>query len=322
MERKRHIAIDFGGTHIRMAHVADEMSDLHVIPARADLAHLELKKYFLDSLQEYIETTGIASSVASINIAIAGQIDSEHGIVLASPNLPSLVEVNLKAWILERFDVSVYVDNDVRAAALGELMSSDLKGTQDLVCLYWGTGIGGGIIANGQLLRGADNAAAEIGHTVYLPGGRHCHCGKQGCFEAHAGGWAIAEMARETMAVHPNEAFGPAPTTADVFRLAARGVPAALKIRDGAAATLALLAANLVVTFNPRALVIGGGLSGHFPEIKKHVEQAVEEYTLAADRRHLTIKLSDLGDKAGLLGAIHLGQKSGESPASWSALPK
>jgi glucokinase len=307
MGESRNITIDMGGTNMRIAHVAHDLLDLRVLPAHAELPRDELKSYFLDSLQSYVRETGIGKSLASVNIAIAGQIDSVNGIVLASPNLPSLNNAPLKEWILERFPVAVSIDNDVRAAALGEIEQPALRGIADVVCLYWGTGIGGGIIANGRLLRGVGNAAGEVGHTVYLPGGRYCHCGKQGCFEAYAGGWAIGEMARETAERLPDKSLGAEPTTADLFRLAARGVPAAIKIRDEAARTLGVLAANLVVTFNPGALVIGGGLAGHFPEIKEFIDMAVEEYTLPVDKPSLIVKLSDLGDRAGLWGAAKLG---------------
>jgi glucokinase len=307
MRDQRALAIDFGGTNIRFAHVGADLQDLKIVRSRADLDREKLRLYFLHELEVYLRETKLQGHVTSINIAIAGQIDSGNGVVLASPNLPSWTNAPLKEWVESAVNVPTYLDNDVRAAALGELRTPGLEEVRNMVCLYWGTGIGGGILVDGRLLRGARNAAAEVGHLVYQPRGRRCNCGKRGCFEAYAGGWAIAEIVQEAVALQPDKELGAEPSTADVFLAAKQGHPLATRIRTEAIHAFSLLAANLVVAFNPEVLLIGGGLAGHYPDVLHVVEQAVEEYALAADKLGLRIRLSELGDAAALWGAAKLG---------------
>lgn len=298
MTAPRRIVVDIGGTHMRLAHVGDDLRGLKIVPSRGDLAAEPLRAHLTREVTAYLAEAGLAGKAAGISIAIAGQIDSAAGTVRASPNLPALREAPLARWLSEATGLPVFLDNDVRAAARGELRSPALAGVRDLVCVYWGTGIGGGIIAGGRALRGAGNAAGEVGHMIFVPGGRPCHCGKRGCFEAYAGGWAIAEQAREAGAP-----FGPAATTADVFRLARAGDLAAVRVRDAAVAALAALSASLVVAFNPAVLLLGGGLTGHYPAVREAVAAAVETNTLAVDREGLRVVVSELGDEAALWGA-------------------
>lgn len=301
MDERRRIAVDIGGTNMRFAHVGDDLRDLKVVPSRGDLGAAALREHLTRELVAYLGETGLAQRAAGVSIAIAGQIDTAAGVVRASPNLPSLREAPLARWLQEATGLPVSLDNDVRAAARGELRAPSLAGVRDLVCVYWGTGIGGGIIADGRSLRGAANAAGEVGHMVFVPGGRPCHCGKRGCYEAYAGGWAVAELARE--AAGPGGPFGPATTTADVFNLAGAGEPAALALRDAAVAALATLSASLVVAFNPAVLLLGGGLAGHYPAVRDAVAAAVARDALSVDQEGLRIVLSELGDAAALWGA-------------------
>ena len=299
-----HIVVDCGGTHIRVARVqGGELLDLRVYPTRAELAAPALKEHFLDVLEQYVRGVQPPGAPASVNIAIAGQIDSANGIVRSSPNLPTWHDVPLAEWVAHRFGVPVYMDNDVRAAALGECIRSFGGAVRDMVCLFWGTGVGGGILVDGKLLRGIGNAAGEAGHMVYRSGGRLCGCGKRGCYEAYADGWAIGQMAVEAVQRQPDAALGENPSTADVFRLAAEDHPLARKLRNDAAQVLAELAASLVVIFNPERLVIGAGIANHYPRIREIVSESVSRHALPVDQMHLQIGLSRLGDEAALWGA-------------------
>ncbi len=307
MRGLRDLVVDFGGTNIRVAHMeGDLLEDLRTYPSRAELDSDGLRDHFLGVLEDYITDVGLRMRLAAINIAIAGQIDCYAGLVRASPNLPSWRQAPLADWVRDRFAVDVYVDNDVRAAALGEMNALGLPQGGDIVCLYWGTGIGGGIVVSGKLLRGLSNAAAEVGHMVYVPDGRLCTCGKRGCFEAYAGGWAIQSIARERAALERDAALHPTVTTADVFRLADEKHVAAEAIRDDATRALGILASNLVVLFNPSRLVLGGGITAHHPHIRDIVAESIERNVLTVDKEGLQVVLSTLGDKGALLGAASL----------------
>jgi glucokinase len=302
------IAVDFGGTHIRFAVVDTDLHDLKVIRTHAELPREELRAHFLDALAAYLAETGLAATAASINVAIAGQIDSRAGVVVASPNVPTWAGAPVKAWVEARFGKPVFVDNDVRAATLGEMRSPALLGTRDLVCLYWGTGVGGGIVVDGKLLRGVGNAAGEIGHTVYVPGGLRCHCGKAGCFEAYAGGWAIPRAAALAAQATGEQALGAELPTGEIFALADAGHPLATRVRNEAVRALGILAANLVVTFNPEVLVLGGGMVQRFPQAADWVGLAIEENVLAADKPGFRLHVSNLGAAAALWGAVTLAE--------------
>lgn len=302
-----HLAVDFGGTKIRMAHVSgNTLSQLQVVPTHAELPTEALKEHFLSALRHYIVAEGIQGSLASINVAIAGQIDTVGGIVRSSPNLPSWREAPLVRWIEDRFGVPARIENDVRAAALGEYTHGLNGAAHDIVCLYWGTGIGGGVVANGKLLRGVGNAAAEVGHMVYEVGGRLCSCGKRGCYEAYAGGWAIEKAAREAASRDPSGALARDPTPTGIFRLADEGHAEAQAIRTAAAEVFALLAANLVVAFNPQWLILGGGITGHYAPILEIVKHSIAQHSLPIDREGLHVKVTGLGHAAPLWGAVKL----------------
>lgn len=304
MNERRIIAVDIGGTNMRIAHLGADLRDIKVVPSRGDLAAGPLREHLTRELVAYLNETGLGRQAAAVGVAIAGQIDSAAGIVRASPNLPSLREAPLAKWIAEATGLPAYLDNDVRAAARGELRSPSLQGVKHLVCLYWGTGIGGGVIIAGRPLRGSANAAGEVGHMVYETGGRLCHCQKRGCYEAYAGGWAIAAQARELVAREPDPALGAEPTTADVFTLAASGHGPAVRVRQRAVDALCQLSASLVVAFNPEVLLLGGGLTGHYPQVRDAVAAAVERDTLEVDRQGLRVVVSEMGDEAALWGAV------------------
>lgn len=301
---KRSLVVDCGGTNIRVGHFGDhQLADVQVRPTRAALDADGLRRHILDVLSEYIAERDLRGKVRDVNIAIAGQIDSHAGVVRASPNLPSFHNAPLGQWVFEHLALPTYLDNDARAAALGEWNALGDTGVTDLVCLTWGTGIGGGVLAGGDLLRGVGNAAGEVGHLVYQPGGHLCSCRKLGCFEAYAGGWAMETTARRMADKTQDPALLEDPSTAGVFRLAAAGHPLALRIRDDAAAVLGVLAANMVVTFNPAWVVIGGGITRHYPYIETVVREMIEMHVLDADKAGLQIKASTLGDSAALWGA-------------------
>jgi glucokinase len=128
----------------------------------------------------------------------AGQIDPEHGMVRFAPNL-GWHNVPFQSDLAGALGLPVVVTNDVRAATWGEWLHGAGKGCNDLVCLFIGTGIGGGVVSGGKMLSGCSNTAGEVGHMIINLHGPPCSCGSRGCFEALAGGWAIARQAREAV---------------------------------------------------------------------------------------------------------------------------
>ena len=247
-----------------------------------------------------------------IGVGVAGQSD-RTGTLRFSPNL-GWRNVSLKMKLEDALDIPVVINNDVRAATWGEWRHGAGQGVDDMVCLFIGTGIGGGVISGGQLLSGCSNTAGELGHMTIVAGGRRCHCPNRGCLEAYAGGWAIAERAQEAVNTNPQAAQRLVALAGDIQQISAATVTQACSEGDSLACCLVeetaqYLAAGVVGiinTFNPCLLVLGGGVIQGRPEYVSEVERIVRENALPTAVADLRIVRAALGDKAGVIGAAAL----------------
>ena len=201
MRMKNRIGIDVGGTNIKIALVTKDGSVTYsnTIPTRTEMGY----EYTINNIKQAIvelmrETKSSKESIEGIGFGFPGQVDYKKGIVRLSPNIPGWVNVPIAEMIEKEFNITTKVDNDVRCAALGELNYGAGVGCENLICITVGTGIGSGLIINGKLVRGASNAAGEIGHIkLQNTGGPLCGCGDRGCLEAYASGPCIVAMAEE-----------------------------------------------------------------------------------------------------------------------------
>ena len=199
--KKYRIGVDIGGTNIKIALVDFDGKIIYsnTTPTRAEMGYEagvnNIKQAIKDLMQE---TNQDSKTIEAIGFGLPGQIDYKEGVVKNLPNIPGWVNIPLGKIIEEEFSIPTRLDNDVRCAALGELNFGAGKGCENLICITIGTGIGSGIVLNGKLVRGASNAAGEIGHIkMDLNGGPLCGCGDYGCFEAYASGPSIVSMAKE-----------------------------------------------------------------------------------------------------------------------------
>lgn len=254
-----------------------------------------------------------SKSAQGLGIGMAGQIEKDAGIVRFAPNL-GWHNVPLKAKLEEALEIPVVVTNDVRAATYGEWSYGSGQGIDDLVCVFVGTGVGGGIVSGGRLLEGCNNTAGELGHMTIVTGGRQCHCRNQGCLEAYAGGWAIAERAQEAVRSDPRAgqplialAGGIEQiSAATVTEAYANGDPLAQHIVEETAQFLAAGLVGIVNAFNPCLLVLGGGVIQGLPEYVSMAERIVRLKALEAVLEELRIVSAALGNKAGAIGAAAL----------------
>ena len=183
--KKYRIGVDVGGTNVKIALVDKEGSIVYsnTTPTRAEMGY----EYTISNIKQAIvdlmkETKTDKTTIEGIGFGFPGQIDCDAGIVRVSPNIPGWINVPVAKIIEKEFGIPAKVDNDVRCAALGELAFGAGKGCQNLICITVGTGIGSGLIINGKLVRGADNAAGEIGHIkLQMHDGPICGCGDTGC---------------------------------------------------------------------------------------------------------------------------------------------
>ena len=196
----KRIGIDVGGTNVKIA-LVDEGKIIYSnsVPTYAQMGY----EYTVNNIKQAIrdlmkETETTAADIKGIGFDFPGQVDYKTGVVKLAPNIPGWVNVPIAQMIEEAFHIPTRIDNDVRCAALGEMNFGAGKGCQNFVCITVGTGIGSGLVVNGQLVRGAANAAGEIGHIkLQMKDGPICGCGDTGCLEAFASGPSIVAMAQD-----------------------------------------------------------------------------------------------------------------------------
>jgi glucokinase len=251
-----------------------------------------------------------------LGIGVAGQTDSAGAVVYA-PNL-DWHNVPLAKKIEEKLGIPTKVTNDVRAAAYGEWIYGSGRGIDDLVVLFVGTGIGGGIVTGGKMVVGCNNAAGELGHTTIVAGGRRCHCNNLGCLEAYASGWAIAQRTQEAVKANPELGQTLIPLAGSSEKITAQTLAEAYHKEDRLARILVedtsrYLAAgvvSIVNIFDPYYIVLGGGVIEGIPELIKAAENIVRTYALKASLKNLTFAKASFGDKAGAIGAAAFAQKT------------
>jgi glucokinase len=312
------IGVDLGGTKIEVAHVDAQGSVRRRRRCATDvkdgLAAVEAEIIAaVHGLQEDTE-----SPPAGVGVGVAGQIEPATGIVEFAPNL-GWHNAPLQADLGQALKLPVAVANDVRAAAWGEWLHGAGRGCDDLVCLFVGTGIGGGVVSGGHMMAGCSNAAGELGHVTVDLHGPRCHCGNTGCLEAVASGWAIARRARQAIAADPSAGVSlldraggqPEVVTAKIVAQAAHaGDPLARQLIDEVAAALIAGSVGFVNAFNPCRLILGGGVIEGLPELVQRVAQGVRQLALAAASTPLHVLPAQLHNDAGVVGAAALAMHS------------
>ena len=246
--------------------------------------------------------------VAGIGIAAAGQIHPKTHAVVYAPNL-EWENVPLRDEIESAFGMPVYVENDVRAAAWGEYRFGAGRGAESLIAVFVGTGVGSGAVVDGILLRGAGNAAGELGHTQVVPDGVPCACGQRGCVEAYASGRGFARRLEAALAAGTETRLGRETggnasrvTAALVARAAMEGDAFARTLWDDAERFLGQAIANYVTLLNPDLLVLGGGVMTTVPRLAQALERQVRSHATVLSR-DVRIARAGLGDSSGIFGA-------------------
>jgi glucokinase len=252
------------------------------------------------------------ADVVAIGYGTPGPMSHEEGIVYASPNLPGWENIPLRAKFSAATGLPVTLDNDANVAAYGEFIAGAGKGTRDMVMLTLGTGIGGGIVIDGQLQRGAFDNAAEIGHTIAVPNGRACPCGQRGCLERYSSANAVAERfvealkAGEQSSLKAHVDSGEPLTSVHVGQAAEAGDALAARIWDETCLYLALACVNIQHMLNPECVVLGGGLIGAGEQLLRPIREHFERQVWTVAEDFPRIELATLGDDAGVIGAATL----------------
>jgi glucokinase len=296
------IGIDVGGTKTSGGLASEEGRLLHQVRRPTDRtggakAGLSLVCEIISELMQ--QASRMRSNVRRIGVGFGGPVDFDEGIVLLSHHVAGWEGMPLRHELKTRFRTPVVVDNDANAGTLGEWKFGAGLGFSDLLYVNIGTGIGGGIISHGRLLRGAQNLAGEIGHLIVARDGPVCSCGKRGCLESFASGDAIARRG--------SEALGKSLDSRGVFALAADRNADALRVVADVVEDLAHGIGAAVSLMNPSVVIIGGGLS----EAPAHLfheplRRAIPRYCLDEAARHLHVEAAQLRYEAGVMGAVAL----------------
>jgi len=305
------IGIDVGGTNIKIALVSDKGSIIYSnsIPTRAEMGY----EYTVNSMKEAIselmkETKTNSKSIEGIGFGFPGQIDYKKGIVRLAPNVPGWVDVPISQIMEKEFKIPTRVDNDVRCAALGELNYGAGIGCENLVCITIGTGIGSGIVINGKLVRGASNAAGELGHIkLDINGGPLCGCGDRGCLEAFASGPSIVALAEEYIkggkSTKYRELANPEITPYVVSEAAKQGDAVAKRIFTIIGEYIGVGLASVVNLLNPEKIIIGGGVSLAGDILFNPIKETIIKRAMPISSAAVEIVPAKLGNTAGVIGA-------------------
>lgn len=311
------IAIDLGGTKIEAALVAPtgEIGVRQRIPTRAEEGPARVVDRLWSAIDGLLGKAQVRGhQLRGICVGAAGPIDMEKGLVTTAPNLPGWQSVPLRTMVRERYQTDAFLINDAKAAALGEHRFGAAKGVDNFVCVTLGTGIGGGIFINGHLYLGESGAAGEIGHMTVDIYGPKCVCGNVGCWECLASGTAMErEMKRRLAQGEPSSLSGASGIAAPQIAAAARqGDPLALEVLKWCAGNVGVGLVNLVNIFNPRMIVIGGGLAKIGAPLLEPAVQLVRSRAFPLHAQAVSIVPSALGDDMGILGCAAFAFQKGK----------
>jgi glucokinase len=303
---KTVLAADLGGTKCRLALLAEDLTVLSAreVPTSLDRAQFlaALESEFRSLLALDLPAGWLAPS--AIGIGAAGVISKDLSSVVYSPNLP-LGGLDVARHFRDALGLPTSLINDGRASALGEARFGAAAGCDPLLVLFFGTGIGVGLVVDGRPYEGHINAAGEIGHVLHRPSGRRCPCGREGCYEAYCGGGPMQQRALEDLGAPP---AGTEKWRIDdiVARAQAAGDPAAQAILADAALAAGSLAATLCTLLNPAAVVLGGGVLKGWPALPQAIEAYVRGFCAEIITKDLVFTASKLESDAILWGAAEV----------------
>lgn len=312
----KRIGIDVGGTNVKIA-LVDENGKIiysNSVPTYAKMGY----EYTVNNIKQAIkdlmkETNTDSKTIEGIGFDFPGQVDYKTGVVKLAPNIPGWVNVPIAQMIEEEFHIPTRIDNDVRCAALGEMKFGAGQGCENFICITVGTGIGSGIVVNGQLVRGAANAAGEIGHIkLQMKDGPICGCGDTGCLEAFASGPSIVAMAQEYIKGGKSTKFRELAgvdneiTPYIVAKAAEEGDPVAKRIFEIVGEYIGIGLTSVINLLNPEKVIIGGGVAEAGDLLLNPIRKTIKERAMVVAGNSVEIVPAQLGNSAGVIGASML----------------
>ena len=317
-QRSPVVGVDLGGTKILAAVVDPEGRIVARLKrkTRAERGPETVIARLVETCRRVVRKAGLAwGEIDGVGVGAPGPMDPDSGVVYHPPNLPGWEEVPLGPRLAEALQLPVYLENDVNLGTLGEHALGAGRGSQDMVGIFVGTGVGGGVILGGRLRSGARHAAGEVGHMVVLAEGPVCGCGKRGCLESVASRTAIVRDIRLGIAAG-RQSLIPQMTGGDPERLTSgvlarawrRGDPLVREVMGRAQFYLGVGVASIVNLIDPEVIVFGGGVVEALgDEFLEPIRVTARQYFIQQrEAERVRIVTAALGDQAGVLGAAVL----------------
>ena len=294
------IGIDLGATNIKIGLIRKRRIVLRAVVPTATFG---IKENLIAGLSNaasglFLEADITKNNVAGIGIGVPGPVDFSRGVVHFFPNIKGWCNVALKSIMQKKTHLPVVIDNDANLMSLAETRIGAAIGLKNVIGITLGTGVGGGIIINGELYRGSSFCAGEAGHIPLNEAGPKCNCGGRACIERYVGNRYILRNVRKT--------FGKGINLEALSRLAHQGNAKAIGIWNGVAGHLGVGLSGIINFLNPDAVVIGGGVSNAGKFIFDKAREVIKERSMPTQAKTVKILKAKLGNDAGMIGAALL----------------
>lgn len=316
--KKYSIGIDLGGTKILIGLVEKESGKVvsHIKKkTKKEKGPENIVRKMIEGVEELLEESGESfTEISSIGIGSAGQIDRKNGIIIGAPNL-DCYNLNLKEILQNKFNIPVFVGNDVEVATIGEQKFGAGKGCADFVCVFVGTGIGSAIVKNGHIIYGATGTSGELGHIIVDLNGRPCACGAHGCLEAYASRSAIETRIEGALKKGRKSCIseyleeGKAITSSMIRKSIEREDELVTQCVSEASEYLSGGLASVINLINPELIILGGGLIEAVDYFYKQTIKKAKSKSLPVPAEKIRFSKTILGDYSGVIGAALLDER-------------
>ncbi|WP_042345969.1 ROK family glucokinase [Bacillus massiliigorillae] len=313
--KKWLIGVDLGGTTTKLAFINLDGEIVHKWEIPTDISDkgVYITENIAKAIKAKLDELGQTNAnVVGVGMGAPGAVDENTGIIFEAVNL-GWTNYPLQDKLSTATGLPVVIENDANMAALGEMWKGAGDGAKDLVCVTLGTGVGGGVIVNGNMVSGISGAAGEIGHmTSVVENGYACNCGKTGCLETVASATGIVRVAMEKIESNPTSSLKKildetgSISAKDVVICAEAGDEYALSVLDQVCFYLGLTLANVANVLNPEKIVIGGGVSKAGDILLNNILKYFKKYAFIRVRESTSISIATLGNDAGAIGAAWL----------------
>ncbi|MEV7724938.1 ROK family transcriptional regulator [Streptomyces sp. NPDC087917] len=295
------IGVDFGHTHLRVAvgNLAHQVLAEESEPLDVDASWVDGFDRAEALVGRLVEGVGVGrDKVIGVGLGVPGPIDVESGTLGSTAILPGWAGINPRQELSQRLGVPVYVDNDANLGALGELVWGSGRGVKDLAYIKVASGVGAGLVINGQIYRGPGGTAGEIGHITLDESGPVCRCGNRGCLETFAAARYVLPLLQSS--------HGPELTMERVVELAREGDPGCRRVVTDVGRHVGSGVASLCNLLNPSRVVLGGSLAEAGELVLAPIRESVGRYAIPSAARQLSVLTGSLGERAEVLGALAL----------------